>query len=107
MKRLFKRRRNRCLLCLATVLGVVGYLVWDVVHFEALGGGIPGPAYLVLWLGVVLLGLSAAAVLCFDLARAAVALRRPKAPLPGSGSASVRRELVEHEAPVAHLVPRA
>ena len=105
MKRLFIRRRNRCLLCLATLLGVIAFLVWDLQHFDARAIGTPGPGYLVLWLGMVLLGIVALITLTASVIRARWQ-PGPRRSIEQRPMELPREVRLEHETPAAQLLPR-
>ncbi|MCB1228890.1 MAG: hypothetical protein KDN19_01410 [Verrucomicrobiae bacterium] len=108
MKRFFQRRRNRCLCCLVTALAVSAFLIWDAFRFEGRGTGIPGPGYLVLWLGMILVGLIAVTVFAVDVIRSGIRQRQLQALAPKpSPQASERKLRIEPEAPAAQLLPRA
>lgn len=107
MPRILQRRRNRCLTCSVIVAAVLAFLVWDVLHFEAWQAGIPGPEYLVLWLGIMLIGLGAMGILLFEAIRFSMSHRKRRPVMVNEPAKTIVPELGEHEAHAAgQLVPR-
>lgn len=91
-----KKRRLRCSICLVIVALVTVFLVGDALRFEN-AGATPGPAYLVMWLGMILSGAVALVALAADLIWTGLHPRRSRKLAPAEA---------ELEA-VATLMPRA